>query len=272
MRFRTALLLSFLIGTVIGAAVLWLMEDPATPSATRAPRASNELETPDPVAMRMDPECPEPCEEEIEGAPLELTREQEGVTPRAVEAESRAAPQKPVPDYWGRGRNRNQRLSFDAGALQAIGFSPESIEWIRGRWEQAEIEKSYLTDLEANGEDPPRGGGLSDIERELREDLGDNDYDAMLYATHQSNRVALENVRKGAIANRAGLRSGTVVWSYDGQRVFDHKELVELSTSGKRGEPVEIEILSDDGTENLYVERGPLGAELVTMKQPPSPN
>jgi S1-C subfamily serine protease len=158
------------------------------------------------------------------------------------------------------------------GILQANGFPPKDIEWIRGRWEGAEIKRRYLADLEAHGEAPPRGEGLSDIERELRQDLGDNGYDAMLYATHQSNRVMLMRVRDGSIAHRAGLRDGTVLWSYDGLRVFDSKELAALSTPGKPGELIEIVIITDGGAESLTVERNPLGADLVSAKQLPDPN
>ena len=150
------------------------------------------------------------------------------------------------------------------------GFSSEDVDWIQRRWEEYEVERRYLADLEARDEDPPRGGALSDVEHELREDLGDNGYDAMLYATKQSNRVALERVRDGSIADRAGLRNGMVLWSYDGQRVFNTKELAALSTSGKRGERIEIVILTDDGTQSFFVERNPLGADLVSAKQQPS--
>ena len=132
------------------------------------------------------------------------------------------------------------------------------------------MEKRTLADIEARGEDPPLGGGYSDIERELREDLGDNGYDAMLYATNQDNRVALERVWNNSIAYRAGLRDGSVVWSYDGQRVFRPNELATLATIERRGEFVEIVIVTDDGIEQFFIERNPLGADLVSAKAQPN--
>lgn len=212
----------------------------------------------------------EALSEDLERALLELAREREAVAQLSeVLEESRTTLRKPLPG--SRRRKSDRTTDFDAGVLQASGFSPGDLEWIRERWEQAEMEKRYLADIEARDEDPPPGRGYSDIERELREDLGDNGYDAMLYATHQDNRVALERVRKGSIAYRAGLRDGTVVWSYDGQRVFRPNELATLATTGKRGESVEIVIVTPDGTEQLFVERNPLGADLVSAKGQPSP-
>jgi hypothetical protein len=206
---------------------------------------------------------------DLERALFELARERETVVQlsEALE-ESRTALRKSLTTS---GRRKSDRATnFDAAALHASGFSPDDIEWIRERWEQAELEKRYLADLEARGEDPPARGGYSDIERELREDLGDNGYDAMLYATNQNNRVALERVRKDSIAYRARLRNGSVVWSYDGQRVFGPNELATLSSSGELGETVEIIIITDDGTESLFVERNPLGADLTSAKERPS--
>ena len=118
--------------------------------------------------------------EDLERALFELARERETVAKlnEALE-ESWTALTKPFA-ISRRGKS-DRTTDFDAGALQLGGFSPDDIEWIRGRWEQAEMEKRYLAELEARDEDPPPGGEYSDIERELREDLGDNGYDAMLY-------------------------------------------------------------------------------------------
>ena len=273
MAVRTALLLSFTAGAIFGAAVLWLFGDSPKPSGTETLGGANGVNTARPVAAGNDPRSTrkslEALSEDLERALFELARERETVAQlsEALE-ESRTALRKPPPG--SRRRKSSPTTEFDAGVLQLGGFSPDDIEWIRERWEQAEMEKRYLAELEARGEDPPVGGEYSDIERELREDLGDNGYDAMLYAIHQNNRVALERVRKNSIAYRAGLRDGSVVWSYDGQRVFRPNELATLSTTGRRGEPVEIVIVTPDGNEQFYVERNPLGADLVSATGRPN--
>jgi len=273
MAVRTALLLSFAAGTIFGAALLWLSGNSPKPSGTGTFEEASGVNTARPVATGNDPGSTtknlEARSEDLERALFELAREREAVAQlsEALE-EARTALQKPLP---GSRRPQSDRTTdFDAGALQLSGFSSDDIEWIRARWEEAELEKRYLADLEARGEDLPPGGGYSDIERELREDLGDNGYDAMLYAIHQNNRVALERVRKNSIAYRAGLRDGSVVWSYDGQRVFRPNELATLSTTGGRGEPVEIVIVTPDGNEQFFVERNPLGADLVSATGRPN--
>jgi hypothetical protein len=281
MAIRTALLLSFLAGVIFGAAALWLLKDSPTPSEMAAPRSADQANTPSPAAMASRAESPssllKECSENFERSRFELERERDTVAQLREELETRCGtalqkpppvlPQQPPPTAR-RGR-RAPTTSFDAGRLAASGFSPDDIEWIRGRWEHSEAEKR---DREARGEARPRSGTVSGIEQELRQDLGDSGYDAMLYATHQGNRVKLERVRGGSVASEAGLQNGDVVWSYDGQRVFAPKELAALSTSGDRGELVEIVIVAEGEKRHLSVERNPLGAELISAKERPIPN
>jgi hypothetical protein len=273
MTVRTALLLSFIAGVIFGAVGLWLFEEPQQPSGPVAKGDRTRS-----VLSQL-----EACSEDLERARFELTRECGPAAKPATVSATQAAPERettleestPEPPS-GRRRRRGDGSGrpshFDAAALQAIGFAPNYIEWVQGRWELAEVKAREFYDLKARGEAPLRGGDLSDTEQELREDLGDDGYDAMLYATHQKNRVVLQSVRRNSIAYRAGIRDGNVVWSYDGQRVFESKELAALSTSGNRGEPVEIVIVTEDGTEQYTVERNPLGAEFIAANKAPKPN
>ena len=276
MAVRTPLLLlGFIAGSIFGAAALWWFEDSPIRCETVAPGGRSEGGTAGSVTSGDGPGSRrkklEACSEELERAGFELARERAAVA-RLSEAleNSRTVLRKPLAESPL--RKSHQASHFDGGALRAIGFAPKDIEWIRERWRQSELEKSYLAELEARDEAPPPGEKESDIERELREDLGDNDYDAMLYATNQDNRVALGRVRAGSIADGAGLRDGNVVWSYDGQRVFRPRDLATLSTTGTRGESIEIVIVTENGTESLFVERNPLGADLVSATSRPNPN
>lgn len=272
MSVRTALLVSFLVGIVFGAAAMWLLVgDSAKPSGTEPLARASGVDAARPVATRSDASAtsrsPKALSEDLERPSFELAREGDAAEQLGESLE----PPRAEPQRGGRRRGRYRTIEFDLGALERSGFEPDDIEWIHERWEQAELEKRTLQEIEDRGEDPPPGGGYSDIERELREDLGDGGYDAMLYATNRDNRVVLGRVQNDSVAHRAGLRNGSVVWSYDGERVFSPKELATLSTSGSRGEPVELVIVTDDGTERYFVERDPLGAELVTAKEQPSP-
>lgn len=271
MATRTVLLLGFIAGSIFGATLLRVIQDSATPSnsgittGTDSP-AGRVLER-EGISGKKEHEA---RSDDLERARSDLAREREKVAQlREKLDELRVAKQTPTAAVQR--AKRRSRGVFDAGALEAIGFVSDDIDWFRDRWERAEREKQQLAELEARGEAAPLGGGYADIERELREDLRDDGYDAMLYATGQDNRVVLVQVRNDSIADRAGIREGSVVWSYDGQRVFHPRELAKLSTTGGRGETVEVVIVTRDGPERFFVERDPLGAELVSKKAKPHP-
>jgi hypothetical protein len=269
MAARDAFLLSFVAGGVFLAAALWMLRDEARPARTLTPErvgghaTSTEARQDHSESKRMGLSA---GSEGRERAAFEPAREREAA------AQHREAPDRsrtPSPD--SRRPRRWRERSFDAGLLAAIGFRPDDIEWIQERWERAELDRRDLAALEDRGEEPPPGRGESDIARELREDLGARGYDAMLYATHQGNRVLLEGVKYGSVAQKAGLGNGSVVWSYDGQRVFDPRELAELSAAKSPDDFFEIEIATPDGTERFFVEGGPLGAELLGTRGRPEP-
>jgi hypothetical protein len=271
MATRTVLLLGFIAGSVFGATLLMVIQDSATPSnrgiatGTNSP-ARRVLESEE-ISGKKEHEA---RSEDLERARSDLAREREKVAQLREKLEKLRV-SKQTPTAAVHRAKRRSRGVFDAGALEASGFVSEDIDWFRDRWERAEREKQYLAELEARGEAAPLGGGYADIERELREDLRDDGYDAMLYATGQDNRVVLMQVRNNSIAYRAGIREGSVVWSYDGERVFHPRELAKLSTTGRRGETVEVVIVTRDGPERFFVERDPLGAELVSEKAKPHP-
>ncbi len=80
----------------------------------------------------------------------------------------------------------------------------------------------------------------SDIDRELREHLGADGYDAKLYATRQNNRVSLERVKDDSLAERAGLGDCSVVWSYDGQRILRTTERPSHKAKNRLALPEEL--------------------------------
>ena len=168
-------------------------------------------------------------------------------------------------------RNRGPDLEFDVGALAESDIDAQDVDWIRERWEQAKLKKLSLSDRQARGERIPPGEGSGAIERELREELGEDGYDAMLYATNQENRVALRAVLESSPAYRAGLRTGGVVYRCDGQRIFTLLELEECTSAGAAGESIAIELVANYGsTEQYWIERGSLGAtEVVAVKFQP---
>ena len=102
-----------------------------------------------------------------------------------------------------------------------------------------------------------------DAERpDLREELGDERYDAYLYASGRPNRVVVAAVIPGSAAESAGLREGDIVSSYAGDRLFDIRTLQRASRSGSLGESVTVQALRDGQTVQVSIPRGPLGVSL----------
>ena len=60
-------------------------------------------------------------------------------------------------------------------------------------------------------------------------------------------------------AEQAGLKPGDQVVSYDGQRVFDMRDLNALTLKGNAGEPVVVDVQRDGQSVQLVLPRGPVG-------------
>lgn len=300
MTIRTALLLSFTIGALFGFGGLWIFAD--SPKASEPVAASN-LRSVTPLApteveaARLLPN--NECEPSIGvgRAPTDLGAEQEDVARLTGELDkSIAALFDAGPRSYGRAgaeieicrtaladltskealvkrldRNRARDEAFDDGALAESGIDAQDLDWIRDRWEQARLKKLDLSGRQARGERISSEEWHGAIEQELREELGEDGYDAMLYATNQENRVALRGVLENSPAYRAGLRTGGVVFRCDGRRIFIPLELEECASGGAAGESIAIELVTNHGrTKQYWIERGSLGAtEVVAVKFQP---
>jgi hypothetical protein len=103
----------------------------------------------------------------------------------------------------------------------------------------------------------------------LRGEIGDENYDLMLYATGKKNRVVMSEILPGSPAEDQGFEPGDVVVSYDGRRIFHGGGLRHATTEGERGEWVSIDVVRDDELLRLRAQRGPLGVKLVPGRKLP---
>ena len=113
---------------------------------------------------------------------------------------------------------------------------------------------------------------LPNVSENVRADLSDADYDNYLYATRQRNRVMITNVLQGSPSQLAGVQPGDMVYSMDGQRVFENDDLLAISSQGNAGEAVSVEVLRDGEIVELYVPRGPLGVNSMPQVADPETN
>lgn len=167
---------------------------------------------------------------------------------------------------------RRDRPWFDRDVLGRAGISSSEIEEIERRWEGYEMDKLYLADQSKRDGTFQSAGyneEVSSLRRELREDLGPEGYDALLYATGSNNRVVVRQVLENSPAGRAGLEAGDVIVRYSGQRVFRPDEFKRATTIGQFGTPVTLEVLRDGVLYRFSVPRGPLGISMRPFNDPP---
>lgn len=163
---------------------------------------------------------------------------------------------------------------FDEQALIEGGMDSVQASQLKAFFEQLEMERLYLRDQAAReGWDRARLRDefrqLDDKEESLRDQLGESAYDAYLYASGQSNRVAVTSVLASAQAGQAGIEAGDHILRYDNQRVYNWRDLRTATTSGDISDVIEVEVDRDGETLQFYLARGPLGIRMDSLSVAP---
>ena len=160
-------------------------------------------------------------------------------------------------------------------ALVKAGWSEEDAAALVQRQGQRSLERLDLRDL------AQREGWLgTDRYREeiarldagavpLREELGDAAYDRYLYATGEDNRVRVDSIIPGSVAELAGLQPGDLIESYAGQALFGYADLRDATAGGERGELVRVQVQRNGRILDLNLSRGPLGVQLDSARAEP---
>ena len=163
-------------------------------------------------------------------------------------------------------------LWFDEQALYNEGLSVSEVDRLRHRFDEVELEKLSARDRAARdgwSSSSLHSQELRDIQTRFRQELGDQDYDKILYAAGRSNRVQVDDLLGGSAAANSGIMIGDEIYSYAGERVFDPSSLYILTTKGEVGESVEIVILRNGSPYVINTLRGPLGTNLRHIRRPP---
>lgn len=138
--------------------------------------------------------------------------------------------------------------------LVAAGFTADRAAWIQQRLEALAAQSQQAL---RDGTAAP--GTLIAPERQLRAELGDAEYERYLQALGRPTSVAVLSVQADSAAQQAGLRQGDQIVSYGGERVYDVRELTQLTSAGQAGGPVLVEVQRAGQTVQLTLPRGPIG-------------
>ena len=103
----------------------------------------------------------------------------------------------------------------------------------------------------------------------LREELGDSQYDEYLYQSKQSNRIKIISVMLGSAAEQAGLEKNDIILSYDDKRMFTWPELKQATTEGELGAYTSINISRNGEVFSYSVPRGTLGIQMGATRLSP---
>lgn len=288
---------AFLLGALGGALAMAALAPVAAPDpASAQPAAPEPIEqtvAPEPMsapALSVSvPNGPVPGEVEsavdllrarLEQISTGWQRVQEDVTQlrrRVGELEQRlaAAPAAPGPTDSATWTRLGATGEGQRNALVQAGLSEEDAAALVQRQGQRSLERLDLRDL------AQREGWLgTDRYREeiarldagavpLREELGDLAYDRYLYATGENNRVRVDSIVPGSVAELAGLQPGDLIQSYAGQALFGYADLRDATAGGERGELVRVQVQRGGEVLELNLSRGPLGVQLDSARAEP---
>jgi len=176
-------------------------------------------------------------------------------------------------------RNIPQRISgwVDAKRLSEAGLTSEQADNITQVYESVEMDKLYLRDRAqregwmASQRVRDEMDKLDERTRNLRNELGEQAYDALLYATGRPNRVIVEGTLGNSPAAQAGIKKGDAILRYADKPIYSWYDLRSATTEGDANDMVAVQIARGNKRMEIYVKRGPLGIRLDQESVNPAP-
>ena len=238
---------------------------PPVPANESSRPADNEIDT---LRRRLDLETRARRELEDE---VEALRQQVDELRNLAESNAVSRQQARLPEATA---DDTATVWFDEQALIAAGMDGMLAGELKAFFERLELERLQLRDRAARegwDRDRRRAGleALDEREQGLRERLGEDGYDAYLYAAGRPNRVAVTSVLASAPAGQAGIQAGDYILRYDSERIYDWRDLRSATTAGNLSEMVEIEVERDGESLQFYLARGPLGVRMDSRSVAP---
>lgn len=263
LRIAAAGLLGLAVGLVVG--LRW--------TATRAPAdlalPAEPAADPQLAALRGDLEQERERRRSLE---QELAALRESLAQAEALAKTEGGPEPGDPAATETPEDAEDDPGFDPQALADLGWSAAAVRRLQERHERLELDRLYLRD-QARREGwlhrRRHQRELAALRQATLDELGEEDYDAMLYAAGRNNRVIVTRSLANSPAEAAGLRAGDALLSYDGQRIFDPTTIVQATASGVAGTPTELRFERGGEEMRIFLPRGPLGIHLRRGRRPP---
>ena len=163
---------------------------------------------------------------------------------------------------------------FNEQALIDAGIEVTEANRIKAVYEELAVERLYLQDRAVRegwnrAQRREAFAELQERQEALRAELGEDSYDAYLYASGQSNRVRVQAVLAGSAADSVGIRNGDYIIRYADQRVYSGRQLRGATAQGTSDEMVAVVIQRNDTVQEVYIPRGPLGIRMSSASVAP---
>lgn len=162
-----------------------------------------------------------------------------------------------------------QGVDIDARLLE-FGIDPVTVNEIKATRNKVQLQRLELRDRATR-----EGWVDSDRFREsftelnssnqLRESLGDEDYDQLLLAEERNNRVRIDDVIDNSAADNAGIEAGDILYRYADERIFTFRDLRSATTSGTKDQPVTVQVVRDSTRMDFVLPRGPMGVTISAV-------
>jgi C-terminal processing protease CtpA/Prc len=168
-----------------------------------------------------------------------------------------------------------QQTWFNDQVMLDAGLSRAEVSQLHTKYEEIEMQKLYLRDraVREGWRGTPRYmeefNKLEDQFDAMHAQIGDNAYDAMLFATGQPNRVVVQDVLDNSPAKQAGMQAGDMIMRYGDGRIFNWTELRSATQAGTPEEIITVDLIRNGHPIQVYVPRGPLGIRMDMISSKP---
>lgn len=164
---------------------------------------------------------------------------------------------------------------IDEQILLDSGINISQAKNIKKQFETMEMDRLFLRDRATREGWIGTARYVDEVEKlnervtSIREEVGEANYGAYLYAIGQPNQVIAESVLESSPAQQAGVQAGDVIVRYDDKYIYTWSDVRAATSSGEAGQQVRL-ILSRNGEPiDTYITRGPMGVRLSVRREKP---